>query len=89
MTTIHRHRRHNADLKTTFIAEPAHGSSITRPIVPEAMIVAHQQVVHPESREQYLRYAVSIWEASMQQGMREPTGAIAALEVLCLIFDEQ
>jgi hypothetical protein len=42
-----------------------------------------------ESREQYLRYALSIWEECADAGgIRNPTRAIQALEVLCLLFDD-
>jgi hypothetical protein len=42
-----------------------------------------------ESREQYLRYALSIWEESVgPEGIRQPTRAIQALDVLCLLFGD-
>jgi len=42
-----------------------------------------------ESRAQYLRYALSIWEECLRpDGLREPTRALASLDVLCLLFDE-
>ncbi len=41
------------------------------------------------SREQYLRHALSIWEESVDpDGLREPTRAMQALDVLCVLFDE-
>jgi hypothetical protein len=41
-----------------------------------------------ESREQYLRYALSIWEDYVEKdGHREPTRAVQALDVLCLLFE--
>jgi hypothetical protein len=41
-----------------------------------------------ESREQYLRYALSIWdECTDANGIRNPTRAINALEVLCVLFE--
>jgi hypothetical protein len=41
-----------------------------------------------ESREQYLRYALSIWEDYVdKEGRRETTRAVQALDVLCLLFD--
>jgi hypothetical protein len=41
-----------------------------------------------ESREQYLRYALSIWTECAQGGnIRDPVRAIQALDVLCLLFD--
>jgi hypothetical protein len=41
-----------------------------------------------ESREQYLRYSLSIWEDYVtQDGHREPTRAVQALDVLCLLFE--
>ncbi len=41
-----------------------------------------------ESREQYLRYALSIWENRGEvTGIRNPARAVQALDVLCLLFD--
>jgi hypothetical protein len=40
-----------------------------------------------ESREQYLRYALSIWEENIEKdGHRDPAHAVQALDVLCLLF---
>jgi len=42
-----------------------------------------------ESREQYLRYALSIWQECLGGGVvRDPARAIHALDVLCVLFDE-
>ena len=42
-----------------------------------------------ESREQYLRYALSIWdECAHADGVRQPARAIRALDVLCLLFGD-
>ena len=42
-----------------------------------------------ESREQYLRYALSIWEdCADANGIRNPVRAIQALDVLCLLFGD-
>jgi hypothetical protein len=42
-----------------------------------------------ESREQYLRYALTIWEGRADnENIRNPTQAVQALDVLCLLFDE-
>ena len=42
-----------------------------------------------ESREQYLRYALSIWEGCIgKDNIRDPLLATQALEVLCLLFDD-
>ena len=42
-----------------------------------------------ESREQYLRYALSIWEeCASADGLRNPARAIHALDVLCVLFNE-
>jgi hypothetical protein len=42
-----------------------------------------------ESREQYIRYALSIWrEPANVEGDNDPARAVNALEVLCLLFDE-
>jgi hypothetical protein len=42
-----------------------------------------------ESQEQYLRYALSIWEECVQSDtVRDPARAVQSLEVLCMLFDE-
>jgi hypothetical protein len=42
-----------------------------------------------ESREQYLRYALSIWEECTDaDGVRHPSRVIQALDVLCLLFGD-
>jgi hypothetical protein len=42
-----------------------------------------------ESREQYLRYALSIWEGCVESnGVRDATRAVQALDVLCLLFGD-
>jgi hypothetical protein len=42
-----------------------------------------------ESREQYLRHALSIWEDCVEtDGVRHPERAMQALDVLCILFDE-
>jgi hypothetical protein len=40
-----------------------------------------------ESREQYIRYALSVWREPAA-GESDPTRALSALEVLCVLFDE-
>jgi len=41
-----------------------------------------------ESREQYLRYALSIWEDCVEpSGIRNPSRAVQALDVLCTLFE--
>ena len=43
-----------------------------------------------ESREQYLRYALSIWEACVDaHGLHDPCRSVQALDVLCVLFDEE
>jgi len=43
-----------------------------------------------ESRAQYLRYALSVWEDTAQRcGVREPARAVTALDVLSVLFDER
>jgi hypothetical protein len=43
-----------------------------------------------ESREQYLRYALSVWEqCAAIDGLRHADRAIQALDVLCLLFGEE
>ena len=42
-----------------------------------------------ESREQYLRHALRMWEECIRANEgRDPAGAIRALDVLCVLFDE-
>lgn len=42
-----------------------------------------------QSREQYLRYALQVWEKCVEtSGVRPTDQAVKALEVLCLLFDE-
>lgn len=42
-----------------------------------------------ESREQYLRYALSIWdECTDANGVRNPARVVQALDVLCLLFGD-
>jgi hypothetical protein len=42
-----------------------------------------------ESREQYVRYALSIWQKpANSDGNHDPRRAVDALEVLCVLFDE-
>lgn len=42
-----------------------------------------------ESRAQYLRYALSIWEECLgPEGVRQPERAVQSLDVLCLLFDQ-
>jgi hypothetical protein len=42
-----------------------------------------------ESREQYLCYALRIWEeCAGAEGVRDPTRAVHALDVLCVLFDQ-
>ncbi len=42
-----------------------------------------------ESREQYIRYALSIWRDDVRTGTRhDPERAFYTLEVLCVLYDE-
>jgi len=42
-----------------------------------------------ESREQYLRYALAIWEnCTGSAGLRNASRAMQALDVLCILFDD-
>lgn len=42
-----------------------------------------------ESREQYLRYAMTLWEGCIDpDGDRNPARAVHALDVLCLLFND-
>ena len=41
-----------------------------------------------ESRQQYLRYALTIWESCVDTAeVRNPARAVQALDVLCVLFD--
>ena len=43
-----------------------------------------------ESRVQYLRYALTVWENCVDaHGVHDPARAVQALDVLCMLFDEQ
>ena len=49
--------------------------------------LGHQALA--ESREQYLRYALSVWEECADaDGIRDPARANQALDVLCLLFGD-
>lgn len=41
-----------------------------------------------QSREQYLRCALSIWSEAADTRSRQPEKAISAIDVLCILFDE-
>ena len=42
-----------------------------------------------ESREQYIRYALSIWRDDVRTGTRyDPERAYYAIEVLCVLYDD-
>ncbi len=48
-----------------------------------------EEEILAESREQYLRYAMSIWEGCVDpDGIRNPGRAVRALDVLCLLFND-
>ena len=41
------------------------------------------------SREQYLRYALSVWDQCVDaRGLRQPARAVQAVDVLCLLFGD-
>lgn len=42
-----------------------------------------------ESREQYLRHSLSVWETCLEDGLREPDRALASLQVLSILFGEK
>jgi hypothetical protein len=42
-----------------------------------------------ESREQYLRYALTLWNSSQSETARDPRYAVAALDVLCVLFSAE
>lgn len=55
---------------------------------PEVLAELGEELV-AESREQYLRYALQIWERSLgPDGLRKPGRAAQALDVLCVLFGE-
>jgi hypothetical protein len=41
-----------------------------------------------ESREQYLRHSLSVWETCLENGLRDPERAQASLQVLSILFGE-
>jgi hypothetical protein len=41
-----------------------------------------------ESREQYLRHSLSVWETCLESGLRDPDRALASLQVLSILFGE-
>jgi hypothetical protein len=41
-----------------------------------------------QSREQYLRCALSIWTECVEGQVRRPERAVAAIDVLCVLFEE-
>jgi hypothetical protein len=41
-----------------------------------------------ESREQYLRHSLSVWETCLENGLRDPERAQASLQVLSILFAE-
>jgi hypothetical protein len=51
-------------------------------------ILAHQLPpdLLAESREQYLLYAIKLWQLQGVNGPRDPAWAVAALDVLCVLF---
>jgi hypothetical protein len=42
-----------------------------------------------ESREQYLRHSLSVWETCLENGLRDPERAQASLQVLSILFGEK
>jgi hypothetical protein len=42
-----------------------------------------------ESREQYLRHSLSVWENCLEDGLREPERALSSLQVLSILFGEK
>jgi hypothetical protein len=42
-----------------------------------------------ESREQYVRYSLSIWESFLDEGLRDPNRAVASLHVLSVLFNDK
>lgn len=53
---------------------------------PETLATLGEKLV-AESREQYLRYALAIWEECVEpDGVRNPSRATRALDALCLLF---
>jgi hypothetical protein len=39
-----------------------------------------------DAREQYLRYALAVWQQTDARGVHDPLATLAALDVLCLLF---
>jgi len=59
-------------------------AEVTR-LWPEVVLVVGPERLE-ESREQYLRYSLSIWESCLDEGLREPKRAVASLAVLNVLF---
>jgi hypothetical protein len=55
---------------------------------PEVLAELGEELV-AESREQYLRYALTIWDECIDpESLRNPSRAVQALDVLCVLFNE-
>ena len=69
LSSIDRYRRHDGDIEAAFAAEALHRGDVTGAIVPEAVIVTHEQVVHAETTEQDL--VDKPFRAERGEGVRE------------------
>ena len=82
----------NSEQLDDLVYEAISGRSDTMEQLREAWPKIAAQLGEPllaESLEQYLRYALSIWEECTDaDGVRHPSRAIQALDVLCLLFGD-
>jgi hypothetical protein len=79
---------HLDDLVYGAVSGQSHSLEQLRTMWPRLLKELGDQVL-AESREQYLRYALSVWEECAEvDGIRNPTQANQALDVLCLLFDD-
>ncbi|MEE8452782.1 MAG: hypothetical protein V3R99_12735 [Thermoguttaceae bacterium] len=80
------------ELLDDVVYEAINGEEVTlerlKTLLPEVLDELEEELVI-ESRAQYLRYALSIWEQGTDStGLRNPLRAMQALDVLCLLFDD-
>ena len=75
------------DLVFTAISGDRHALEELQSLWPAAVADLDSDVID-QSREQYLRCALSIWEECADDEMRSPQRAMSAIDVLCVLFDQ-
>ena len=74
--------------ETVFQAIGGDADGLARVEVLWPLVVAELEPdVAEQCREHYLRYAISIWNDFLADGARDTLRAVAALDVLCLLFE--